>query len=300
MGKGSVKVATPNGWELNVAVIELASLSTMQGSGETLNTILSSPATQFAFGGALFYGIQRFFREVEEKLNEDTKLEIAIWLVGVRVGPAVEAWPVTFARVFDRVFGSKHLSFKCFFRSSVASYASIVLSLSVYSFSVGFPKLSMDEISAFGIAAIFMNVIPDYVSLLESRLCLRLMTTNHSFLPMMLLLSIDLVFTTIIAGIPFFAAYMGFEALVLGEIPVNVPFIAALWFFPAFFTSIWLWLYAGSGFLLKAAHRFDIGFDWFNRHFDIEKKPLQSIGLVAGAVCAFLYWAVVIAKRFAS
>ena len=68
-------------------------------------------------------------------------------------------------------------------------------------------------------------------------------------------------------------------------------------FFPAFFTSIWLWLYAGSGFLLKAARRFDLGFDWFNRHFDIEKKPLQSIGLVAGALVAVVYWTAVIVSR---
>ena len=27
--------------------------------------------------------------------------------------------------------------------------------------------------------------------------------------------------------------------------------------------------------LEAAGRRFDIGFDWFNRHFDIEKKPLQ-------------------------
>ncbi len=66
---------------------------------------------------------------------------------------------------------------------------------------------------------------------------------------------------------------------------------------PGIFTSIWLWLYAGSGFLLKAARRFDIGFDWFNRHFDIEHKPLQSIGLVAGALVALLYWAAVILSR---
>ena len=65
-----------------------------------------------------------------------------------------------------------------------------------------------------------------------------------------------------------------------------------LWFYPAFFTSIWLWLYAGSGFILKAARRFDIGFEWFNRKFDIEKKPLQSIGLVAGALVAIVYWTV--------
>ena len=68
-------------------------------------------------------------------------------------------------------------------------------------------------------------------------------------------------------------------------------------FIAAFVSSIWLWLYAGSGFLLKAARRFDIGFEWFNRHVDIEKKPLQSIGLVAGALVALVYWAAVIVIR---
>ncbi len=66
--------------------------------------------------------------------------------------------------------------------------------------------------------------------------------------------------------------------------------------YPAFFTSIWLWLYAGSGFLLKAARRFDIGFDWFNRKFDIEKKPLSAIGLVAGALVAVVWWIVVLIR----
>jgi len=74
--------------------------------------------------------------------------------------------------------------------------------------------------------------------------------------------------------------------------PVALPVVLA-----SLFTSIWLWLYAGSGFLLKAARRFDLGFDWFNRHFDIEKKPLQSIGLVAGALVAVVYWTAVIVSR---
>jgi hypothetical protein len=54
---------------------------------------------------------------------------------------------------------------------------------------------------------------------------------------------------------------------------------------------------AGSGFLLKAARRFDLGFDWFNKKFDIEKRPLQSIGLVAGALVAVVYWTAVIVSR---
>src|ERR1039457_5516240 len=65
--------------------------------------------------------------------------------------------------------------------------------------------------------------------------------------------------------------------------------LPTLLLFPAFFTSIWLWLYAGAGFLLKAARRFDIGFQWFNHKFDIEKKPLSSIGLVAGALVFIMY-----------
>jgi hypothetical protein len=39
-----------------------------------------------------------------------------------------------------------------------------------------------------------------------------------------------------------------------------------------------------------SARHFDIGFGWFNRKFDIEKKPLSAIGLVAGALVAVAYW----------
>ncbi len=75
-----------------------------------------------------------------------------------------------------------------------------------------------------------------------------------------------------------------------------LPVAVSTWI-PAFFTSIWLSLYAASGFLLKAAHRFDMGFQWINRKVDIEKKPLQPIGLVAGALVALVYWTVAIASR---
>jgi hypothetical protein len=68
--------------------------------------------------------------------------------------------------------------------------------------------------------------------------------------------------------------------------------------YPALFTSIWLWLYAGSGFLLNAARHFDVGFQWFNRMFDIEKKPLSAIGLVAGSLVATLYWGWAVFRHF--
>jgi hypothetical protein len=67
--------------------------------------------------------------------------------------------------------------------------------------------------------------------------------------------------------------------------------------FPALVSRTWLWLYVGSGFLLKAARRFDVGFDWLNRKFDLEKKPLQAIALVAGALVALVYWGAMIVSR---
>jgi len=58
--------------------------------------------------------------------------------------------------------------------------------------------------------------------------------------------------------------------------------------------SILLSLYVGAVFLLTAARRFDIGFQWFNRTFDIERKPLSAIGLVASALVAVVYWGVTV------
>src|ERR1017187_9049943 len=81
---------------------------------------------------------------------------------------------------------------------------------------------------------------------------------------------------------------------------IDVELWRAVWhvtIIPVLVLEMWLWLPIVSGFLLKAARRFDVGFGWFNRRFDIEKKPLQSIGLVAGALVAVVYWAAVVVAR---
>jgi hypothetical protein len=53
--------------------------------------------------------VWKFFEKVEAVLSDQTKSEIAVWLVDRRpVGPMVEPWQRTFAKVFDRVFGTRH------------------------------------------------------------------------------------------------------------------------------------------------------------------------------------------------
>ena len=97
----------------------------------TITKLIQSPPGQLAAGAALAGIVWRFFERVEAVLTDQTKLEIAVWLVGVKVGQKVEPWPDTFARVFDRVFGRKQVSWRFVFRASLAAVATMLLPLGV-------------------------------------------------------------------------------------------------------------------------------------------------------------------------
>jgi hypothetical protein len=314
-----------------------------------LTQFILKPTGPLAAGVVLFGGVWGFFKGVESVLNEDTKIEIWVWLSGrKKLSPTFQSWPDTFAKMFDRVFGHKHISLKCFRRSSLIS-----ITLYCLVFCIGLIQGSSivrlpawtehgaeyeatiqpaQDISLFPMLPIFLFVVVfgDYLSLLETRLLLGLGKRKGSIGIIVLCLVMACLVTYCIGilivrlnwwwTMAYIQAYWwsdGFWAVfwaLLWNFPgaviawfrlhstldfVRLPTgrLAFLWFYPAFFTSIWLWLYARSGFILKAARRFDIGFDWFNRKFDIEKKPLSSIGLVAGALVAVVYWlALIVAK----
>jgi hypothetical protein len=290
----------------------------------TFTNLINSPPGQLVAGGVLAGIVWKVFDKVQAVLTEHTKFEIAVWLVGVKVEQKVMPWPETFAKVFDRVFGRKHLSVNCFIRSSIAS--TIALGAMVGAYLLFGPSLTgpiytgaiqgptVHIIGYFFLLTIPMNYVGDYISLLETRLLIFWMTRISSAPIRLLLLLLDVVVGSAVFFFGFWVAqviavhwsprwsmgnlrdvymHLGFVNVSLGE---DFTYFYTFSGFPSVFlyasllTSIWLWLYAGSGFLLKFARRFDIGFDWFNRKFDIEKKPLSAIGLVAGALVAVVYW----------
>jgi len=79
-----------------------------------------------AFGFAIYYGIQKLFKDLEEKLTEDTRIRIAVWLLDTKVERLIEPWPRTVARIFDQVFGKRHISWQCFKRSCLASLVAVI------------------------------------------------------------------------------------------------------------------------------------------------------------------------------
>jgi hypothetical protein len=241
---------------------------------------LGNVAINAAVGGGLFYGVQKFFKEVEEKLSEHSKSEIAHWLLSLKTADKVHNWPAMFSTMFDRVFGKEHLSVRCFIRSCCASVALFALSLSV--FLATRSLLSWRERFAVGIYlvffGIFSNLLPDYISLLETRVVLsgmaqssRLIVNPDSFS--------EKLFTLVT------------QTYYVWKAPLQDKFFR-IFCLPFFFSSLWLWIYLGAGFLLKTARRFDTGLSLVNRYLDIEHKPLQCIGLVGGSTVAIAYWLV--------
>jgi hypothetical protein len=266
---------------------------------------------------------RNYSKEVEEKLTDDTKLQIAIWLVGVNTTRTVENWPVTFTKMFDRMFGRQHVTWKCFWRSCIASYSALFVSGIVGAFLTKYNLFKHLVIAPeFLVTALLGNVFTDYISLLQTRTFLALMNRSSKSHIYVILLVLDALITYSIACIGLALSssaimiYILWHYNTLADRSIILPYLRTVWrvidvavlsgalfkslqmntmfIAPAFFTSIWLWLYAGSGFLLRTARHFDLGFMWFSGKFDIEQKPLQSIGLVAGTVCALAYWGVVL------
>jgi hypothetical protein len=339
----------------------------MADVSDVITTIVTSLPGQFVSAGVIAGIVWKGFDMAESILNDDTKLEIAIWLLGFKTAEKVKSWPETFVRVFDRVFGTKHLSWKCFWRSAVAS---VVTATIVYLALLGKTSSTLFTVFGAGVAiflnrvavptwaawvifSLIFNIVPDYLSLLKTRRLLGIVVRSRSACRTASILAMDALLTMVIALVPVTAIgvtalreydrsilaqaaqlppqdFAKFESIVRQQL--NVPNRKAsavskrildgamgiieakrsgdertqwrillsvfLWPFalaamsiiaPAFFTSVWLWLYVGSGFLIQAAPRFDVAFQWLNRKLDIERRPLHSIGVVSGFMVAVAY-----------
>lgn len=270
---------------------------------DTVHRFISSPPGQLVAGGTLAGIVWKFFERVEAVLTDQTKFAIAVWLVGVSAGRIIEPWPDTFARIFDRVFGQKHLSWKCFSRSCLLSIFGMIVSFLV-ALLVYLPmidptlvrtfmaKFDPSQITGARITIVLVLILLmisvccliDYVSLLKTRWAIRL--TKGLAMGVLRTLMIFLI-----------DGLLGLMLVVVSTILLS-PLTGIANLTSIAMGSIWLWLYGLCGFLLIVARRVDPGFQWFNSKFDIEKKPLQAIGLVAGAVVAVMYWSLALTARF--
>lgn len=304
---------------------------------DTFTKFVNSPGGVLTAGAVLAGLVWKFFERVEAVLTENTKLEVAVWLLGVKpLGPKIEPWPTTFTKLFYNVFGRHLFSSKSILASVIATTCMLILLIPL----LGPPSPGANIFKHF--IALFplllaTNIVPDFISIGASRLFLSLLirkaTLQRTVIIFIGSLLVALLMSIVALGIVdritqatnyadyyanvvygqsftkmqqdadskhglFYNYYSEDASFAIGE--MTDALFVGIWITTVFASlpaSIWLWLYAGSGFLLKAARRFDIGFDWFNRKFDLEEHPLQSIGFVAGAIVAVVYWTAVAISR---
>ena len=235
----------------------------------------------------IFYGGTRFFGG---HLSESVRDTLRLWLTQ-RDGEARTNWSRQFCAMFDAVFGARHLSVGCFLRSSVASLLGVLALYLLFGPVLGLlqgrtPKgLSMTEALVLGA---LVNVIPDYLSLLETRWLLRFMDRWRGFWAQVVLLAVDLVVSAAIIWL-----WIQGVRWVIGEPFLSVVELLAffsiysVFFYSSFFTSIWAWLYCGSMWFLRLFTGLGL-----NRVLDVWGEPVKQVALV-GSVLMVLGGAVV-------
>ena len=251
--------------------------------------------------------------------SSDAKHKVGKALAGSTVADLAAAIPNTFVSIFDALFGRKIFHWR-FLLPSIATSVSCVflvsliyLSLVNQTFESWWNVMPPDRRLRIISWLILGNLIPDYISLVETRVLLGFLHRKATVLRLALLLVIDLAATAAIFFVCYsiFAIYIkygirdGFgldelwksfglmsrtvQAFIENPTPVfpsTSTFGVPIQIWTTFFTSIWLWLFALSLLFLRVLNLVGGGF-WIalkKRLLDVEGKPILSIGWVASSL----------------
>ena len=272
-------------------------------------------------------GLYGLFSKAGDLLKKESREKLSRSIKGLDL-PKRANWPEMFAELFDGVFGEKHLSFRCFFRSSIASLFSLVVVgmilegvtrgkaevfglIPVYSGLVG-PIVAI----VFVVLIVLINTIPDYLSLYETRMMLNWLRRSASWRRVVFFLFLDVLLTSAIfavIGVVSVSAVGGLWVLLL-DYPASI-YISyvleniyvyvfgtashgpmwsptgylAVFFYTTFFTSVWVWLYGLSTVTMRLLGKTRSGLHFFRRHFDLDEYPLRAMGFVVVIFITVVY-----------
>lgn len=149
--------------------------------------------------------ILAWFSSADEGLDEPKKWARQLFLADRHSNRALRPsrWVSAFSKMFDKVFGPKHVSWQCYKTSLKVSLATTLFASIIVLFSVdsgtGFAQYFSPFTSInFWFFAIIANATADYVSLLETRYLVRLMGKTQSTLLQLFILILDLILTILI------------------------------------------------------------------------------------------------------
>lgn len=285
-------------------------------------------ASMFAFLGSwliLLTGVWFLFERAEETASAEGRRRVAQWLrTGRRAGIVDADWAQGFVEAFDRVFGPRHLSLHCFLRSMAVSVLTVTVLLLLWTalreeqFARFAAERGMAGLGELVLITFLVNVVADYLSLLETRWALGILSRISGSWGRAGLLTADVLATLVVwlifySGLPFlplahFSAtandivlFLQFQVWSYAPTLHEVVTLSAndagppvgIWFYSTFVTSMWLWLYMGAGGLARASGAArgaaGRGLATFASVFDAEGQPFRVLGFAAMVLVTVAY-----------
>ncbi|PSQ96469.1 MAG: hypothetical protein BRD55_06460 [Bacteroidetes bacterium SW_9_63_38] len=261
---------------------------------------------------AVGFGLVALFREGEKLMSGESRAQVSDWLLREHFADRPANWPSTFVSLFDAVFTERHLSWTCFRRSALTSIFVITVLFAGFS-GVGWITLPASLTGFMETAALLgipmsLNIVIDYASLYETRWVLGRMARSDRMPVYLVYLGIDLILTMLCVVIPVAILqifglglmtefsirssdfwyqlhsailntaelFLAFTGKHLGEIPrvMSVMLLSTL------FTSVWVWLYAGAGLILRITYPVFKSLDWLTHHLNVETHPVHAMGML--------------------
>jgi len=251
----------------------------------------------------LVSAIIAIFRIMEDTTTPDAKRKVADWIKSIAtksVSQTVVESPRWFVEAFDRIFGDRHLTLRCFSRSCVASIlavsvmAIVSVVLNPSSWHLYFSLKGIRGIFIILLCASILNLVLDYISLLETRLILR-RVAHAGTKKLIVFLVLDVIIT---GGIFFYGVgwilsmlwrvtgdpesnFFGFLLVfVTGWIFDDPLYIGSIFFYSTYFTSVWFYLFVASSIATKFLYSLGRVGNWVMVWLDVEEKPFQSMGII--------------------
>ena len=268
-------------------------------------------------------------------LEASRRRELGGWLLADLPADArVDALPRAFIEWFDRLFRTRavrvagvDLHLPRVGRSALASFLALVAAFVVWLANKGGfsqPPAAGTNVGLllvlYGGAAVCTNIIPDYLSLVESRFVLGKMSEARSGVVKLAWLAVDVAATLMIV----FGFLWGSGWLLLPLVPEdslyavgcltrdNFDFarmldifvagltfstppgtlnyeVSGIYIFSSFFTSFWVWLYLGSSAMVRLAAAVPGLRDFLRRACRVQDYPLRVLALVSGVVAIGLF-----------
>ena len=211
-------------------------------------------------------------------LKDDATAHLSLYLQGDYDG----TWAQQFGAVFDLVFGEKAFSTRRICMSILASLTAVFLLYLLVDPVLNATRRVTDDMSVWRILLIgaIVNTLPDWISLWETRLVLRLFEHVRNSVIQFVVLIADAA----MSGIIIYVGIQGFRWITgqaqLAPVEMLALFsIYAIFFYSTFVTSVAAWLFWISSAFVRLIGRLGFG-----HILDLQKSPGKSLALIAGLV----------------